>query len=92
MQKRAYREKCGAENKRKQSRLLPGSASFILLDCKKKKKRKGKKQRFNNGRGHIREAGAAPVQHQRAQNKAGTVRTELTQAYIILRCENLSHS
>lgn len=44
-----------------------------------------------NGRGHISEPCTALVQHQRAQNKAGTVHTELTQAYIILDC-NLSQS
>lgn len=44
-----------------------------------------------NGRGHISEARTAPVQHQRAQNKACTVHAELTQAYIILDC-NFSQS
>lgn len=37
-----------------------------------------------NGGGHRREPCAAPVQHQRAQNKACTVHAELTRAYIIL--------
>lgn len=44
-----------------------------------------------NGRGHTGEPCTALVQHQRAQNKACTVHTELTQAYIILHC-NLSQS
>lgn len=39
-----------------------------------------------NGGGHRREPCAAPVQHQRAENKARTVRAELTRAYIILDC------
>lgn len=37
-----------------------------------------------NGGGHRREPCAAPVQHQRAENKARTVHAELTRAYIIL--------
>lgn len=40
-------------------------------------------RRYNGG-GHRRKPCAAPVQHQRAQNKARTVHAELTRAYIIL--------
>lgn len=95
MQKRAYREKCGAKNKKKESVFSLAQPPFFFYPTVKKQKKQHKgsnSQRTNNGRGHISEAGAAPVQHQRAENKDGSVRAELTQAYIILGRENLSHS
>ena len=64
---------------------------FFLFDSTVAAKQSFKFTSCYNGRGHISEPCAAPVQHQRAQNKAGTVHTELTQAYIILDC-NLSQS
>lgn len=74
--------------------LLPGSASSFFsffFDPTVKAKQSFKFTMRYNGRGHISEPCTAPVLHQRAQNKAGTVHTELTQDYIILDC-NLSQS
>lgn len=92
MQKRAYREKCGGKNKKKESDFSLAFFFFYPTVKKKKQHNGSNSRRTNNGRGHISEAGAAPVQHQRAENKDGSVRAELTQAYIILGSENLSHS
>ena len=64
---------------------------FFFFDSTAAAKQSFKFTSCYNGRGHISEPCAALEQHQRAQNKARTVHTELTQAYIILDC-NLSQS
>lgn len=67
MQKRAYREKCGAKNKKKGVRRLPGSASFLFFYPTVKKKKTTQRFKFTTHqqwqRSHKRgrrSSGAAP--------------------------------